>query len=125
MTPTGDYVKPITMDTPSQNIESLFANAGEYIEAKAELWKLKMVDKTSEAVSSIAEKVILFFLGILFFLFFNIALALLIGYWLGHSFWGFFIMAAFYGIAGLIIHSMRDKLIKTPVTHSIIQKFLK
>jgi hypothetical protein len=113
------------METPSQNIESLFANAGEYLETKAELWKLKMVDKTSSAVSSIVEKVVLFFLGLMFFILLNIALALLIGYWLGHSFWGFFIMAAFYAVAGLLIHSMRDKLIKTPVANSIIQKFIK
>jgi hypothetical protein len=113
------------METPSQNIESLFANAGEYLETKAELWKLKMVDKTSSAVSSIVEKVILIFLGLMFFILLNIALALLIGYWLGHSFWGFFIMAAFYAVAGLLIHSLRDKLIKTPVANSIIQKFIK
>jgi len=113
------------METPTQNLESLFANAGEYIETKAELWKLKMVDKTSEAVSSIAEKLILFFLGFFFFIFLNIALALLIGYWLGHSFYGFFIMAAFYAIVGLLIHSLKDKLIKTPVANSIIEKFIK
>src|SRR3954463_13809060 len=99
MTPTGDYVKPITMDTPSQNIESLFANAGEYLESKAELWKLKMVDKTSEAVSSVAEKVIIFFIALMFIILFNIALALLIGYWLGNSFYGFFILAGLYAIA--------------------------
>ena len=121
----GDYIKPLKMETPSQNIESLFANAGEYLETKAELWKLKMVDKTSSAVSSIVEKVVLFFLGLMFFILLNIALALLIGYWLGHSFWGFFIMAAFYAVAGLLIHSLRDKLIKTPVANSIIQKFIK
>lgn len=113
------------METPSQNLESLFANAGEYLETKAELWKLKLVDKTSSAVSSIVEKVILFFLGFLFFIFLNIGLALLIGYWLGHSFWGFFIIAAFYAIAGFLVHSLRDKLIKTPVANSIIEKFIK
>jgi hypothetical protein len=122
---SGDYIKSLKMETPTQNLESLFANAGEYIETKAELWKLKMVDKTSEAVSSIAEKLILFFLGFFFFIFLNIALALLIGYWLGHSFYGFFIMAAFYAIVGLLIHSLKDKLIKTPVANSIIEKFIK
>ena len=112
------------METPTQNLESLFANAGEYLESKTELWKLKMVDKTSEAVSSIAEKVIIFFIALMFIILFNIALALLIGYWLGNSFYGFFIMSALYGIAGLLIHSFRDKWIKTPVTNSLIDKFL-
>ena len=113
------------METPSQHIESLFANAGEYLETKTELWKLKMVDKSSEAISSIAEKVILFFLVFIFFIFFNVAVALLIGYWLGHNFYGFFIMAGFYAIVGLLIHVMKDKLITTPVTNSLIDKFLK
>jgi len=112
------------METPTQNIESLFANAGEYLEAKTELWKLKMVDKTSEAVSSIAEKVMLFFIALMFIILFNIALALLIGYWLGKSFYGFFILAGIYAIAGFLIHAFRDKWIKTPVTNSIIHKFL-
>ena len=113
------------METPSQNLESLFANAGEYLETKTELWKLKMVDKTSEAVSSITEKVILIVVGLIFFLFLNIGLALLIGYWLGHNFYGFFIIAGLYAIVGLLIHSLRDKLIKTPVANSIIAKFIK
>jgi hypothetical protein len=113
------------METPTEHIESLFANAGEYLENKTELWKLKIVDKTSEAVSSIVEKLIIVFIGIIFFILFNIALALLIGYWLGNSFYGFFILAAFYGIVGLIVHVSRDKMIKTPITNSIIEKFLK
>jgi hypothetical protein len=113
------------METPSQNLESLFANAGEYLETKTELWKLKMVDKTSEAVSSITEKVILIVVGLIFFLFLNIGLALLIGYWLGHNFYGFFIIAGLYAIVGLLVHSMKDKLIRTPVANALIEKFLK
>jgi hypothetical protein len=113
------------METPTEHIESLFANAGEYLENKAELWKLKAIDKTSEAVSSIVEKLIIVFIGIIFFILFNIALALLIGYWLGNSFYGFFVLAGFYGIVGLIIHLSSEKIIKTPITNSIIQKFLK
>ena len=113
------------METPTEYIESLFANAGEYLENKTELWKLKMIDKTSEAISSVVEKLVVIFIGIIFFLLFNIALALLIGYWLGNSFYGFFILAGFYGIVGLVIHLSRDKIIRTPITNSIIKKFLK
>ena len=97
------------MNTPTEHIESLFANAGEYLENKTELWKLKVVDKTSEAVSSIAEKAIIFVIGIIFFILLNIALALLIGYWLGQSFYGFFIMAALYGIVEIGRASCRER----------------
>jgi len=112
------------MDTPIEKIETLFSNAGEYFENKTELFKMKMIDKTSEAVSSIAEKLIIFFIAAVFFVLLTIGLALLIGYWLGHNFWGFFIMAALYGIVGFIIHVSKNKLIKTPIANGLIHKFL-
>ncbi len=112
------------METPKDNIEALFANVGEYVENKTELWKLKAIDKATDVVASIAEKIIVYFLASICFVLFSIGLALLIGYWLGHSFWGFFILAGLYGIVGLIIHVSRNKLIKTPISNSIIQKFL-
>jgi hypothetical protein len=112
------------MDTPIENIETLMSNAGEYLENKSELFKMKLIDKTSEAVSSIAEKLIMFFIGAVFFVLLTIGLALLIGYWLGHNFYGFFIMAAIYGIVGLIIHMSRNKLLKTPIANGLIHKFL-
>lgn len=113
------------METTRENIQSLFADSKDYLKNKSELWKLKMIDKTSETVSSIVEKVIIFFIGIIFFILLNIAIALLIGYWLNHSFWGFFVLAGFYGIVGLVIHLSKDKLIKTPIINSLIQKFVK
>lgn len=113
------------METAKEQIESLFKHGGEYLKNKSQLWKLKLIDKTAGVISSIVEKIVVFFIAIIFFILLNIALALLIGYWLGNSFYGFFVMAGFYGIVGLIIHISRDKLIKTPISNSIIQKFLK
>jgi uncharacterized RDD family membrane protein YckC len=112
------------MDTPAKNIENLYTNAGEYAKAKSELWKLKLIDKSTSALSSILDKVILVFIAAIFFVLLTIALALLIGFWLGHSFYGFFVMAAIYGIVGFIIHSLRNKIIKTPILNSIIHHFL-
>jgi Cu/Ag efflux pump CusA len=113
------------METPKEHVQSLFSDAKDYLSNKSQLWKLKMIDKTSETVSSIVEKVIIFFIAIIFFFLLNIAIALLIGHWLNHSFYGFFILAAFYGIVGLVIHLSKDKLIKTPIINGLIQKFVK
>jgi len=112
------------METPIKNIETLFANAGEYLENKTELWKLKMIDKSSEALSSLVEKLIVYFIAGMFFILLTIGLALFIGSLLGHGYYGFFIMAAFYGIVGLIIHFSSNKLIKIPISNGLIHKFL-
>jgi hypothetical protein len=113
------------MDTPTEHLKTLFADAGEYIKMKSELWKLKMIDKTSDIVSSVIEKVILAVVGFMFFILLNIALALLIGHWLGNSFYGFFVMAGLYAIVGLIVILAGDRLFKIPIANSMIQKFLK
>ncbi len=112
------------METPIEHIGSLFSNTKEYLQNKSDLWKLKLVDKSSDIVASLVEKLLLFFILTVFFVLLTIGLALLIGYWLGHSFYGFFVLAAFYGIAGWIIHSSRDKIIKTPISNGFIRKFL-
>ena len=113
------------IESTKEHFESLFGNAKEYFDNKKQLWILKLVDKAASVISSVIDKMILVVFGLLFFVFINIALALLIGYWLGHSFWGFFVMAALYGIVGFIIHKSRDKLIKTPIINGFIQKFVK
>lgn len=116
----NDYI-----EATKEHFQSFFGNAKEYFDNKKQLWILKLVDKASSVISSVIDAMILVVFGLLFFVFVNIALALLIGYWLGHSFWGFFVMAALYGIVGFIIHKSRDKLIKTPIINSFIQKFVK
>ena len=62
---------------------------------------------------------------IIFIVIVNIGIALLLGEYLGRSFYGFFVLAGFYLIAGFIFISMRKKWFKEPITNMIIQKFLK
>ena len=105
-------------------IESLFGQSKEYLTNRLQLYKLKAVDKTSSVVSSVILGVVLFIIFFIFFIVFNIGIALLIGDLVGKSSWGFLIWAGFYLIVGLVIFFRRDKLVKTPVTGMIINKFL-
>jgi hypothetical protein len=105
-------------------IESLFSQTKDYIDNRLELYKLKMVDKTSGVASSIISVVVLFVVFFIFFVILNIGIALLIGDLVGKSYLGFLILAAFYAIVGLVLFFKRDKIFKTPVTRLIIGKFL-
>jgi len=108
-----------------QNIDLLLSDAGDYIETRANLIKLKaiesLVDVSSELVSGLGIMVI----GTIFTLIFSVGLALLIGDWLGKSFYGFFIIGGIYGIAGLICFARRDKWLKQPFSSMLIRKILK
>ncbi|MEO6314997.1 MAG: phage holin family protein [Chitinophagaceae bacterium] len=111
---------------PEHNqFETLLSKAGEYAETKATLIKLKIADKTSDTVSDAASSLVIgIFLGF-FLLCLSVGLALLIGEWLGKNYFGFFIVAGLYGIAGIVFHINRTSLVKTPVSNFIITKFLK
>jgi hypothetical protein len=105
-------------------IESIFNQSKDYIDNRLELYKLKMIDKSSGVASSIISGIVLFVIFFIFFVVLNIGIALLIGDLVGKSYWGFLILAAFYAIVGLFLFLKRDKIFKTPVTKLIIGKFL-
>ena len=108
----------------SSLIESLFGQTKEYVDNRLELFKLKMIDKSSNVASAVIAGVALFVVFFIFFIVFNIGLALLIGDLLGKSYLGFLILAVIYAIAGFVIFSKRSKIFKEPVTGMLIRKFL-
>jgi len=113
------------MEASSPNhFESLLYKTREYAETKADLLKLKVADKASDTVSDAASTMVVFIFGAFFLLTLSIGLALLIGEWLGKNYYGFFIVAGFYGIAGVIVKANRVNLVKTPVSNFIIGKIL-
>lgn len=113
------------MEASSGHFESLLFKAGEYAETKASILKLKVADKTSDTVSDAVASLVVFLFAGLFTVIFSMGLALLIGEWLGKTWYGFFIIAGFYGIAGIVFHVNRKNFVKTPVSNFIIGKFLK
>ncbi|MGN6492760.1 MAG: hypothetical protein ACTHLE_12235 [Agriterribacter sp.] len=109
----------------SDNLKALVHDTGKYIEAKTELWKLKAADKTTEVASSVASHLVIVIIGLLVIISLNTGVALLLGKWLGEMYYGFFIVAGFYVLLGLIVYANRTTLMKTPFYNSIINKMLK
>ena len=112
-------------ETISENITMLVDDAGRYIEAKTELWKLKAADKTTEIATTIIAKLLFILIGIIVLIALNTGIALLIGKWLGEAYYGFFIVAGFYLLLGIVLYAARDGLIKKPFYTAIINKILK
>jgi hypothetical protein len=109
----------------TENIETLFKSAGEYLETRIDLYQLKAVDKSSDVLSSIVSKMIIFLIFIMFVFIINIGIALWIGELLGKAYYGFFVLAGFYLIAGLIFNANRKKWFKEPLANKLIKQFLK
>lgn len=113
------------MEDNTKLIESLLDRTVEYGKASFELVKLKALDKTSDAVSSLIPNIIVLVLTAVFMLFLNLGLALWLGEILGRIFYGFFVVGAFYGLAGIVLHFFMHKWLKTTVSNFIIKQVLK
>jgi len=113
------------MEDNAKLIESLLERAAEYGKTTYELVKLKALDKTSEVVSSFIPHSVVFVLIALFMLFVNLGLSFWLGEILGKTFYGFFVVAAFYGLIGIVIHFFMHKWLKKLVFNYIIKHMLK
>jgi hypothetical protein len=113
------------MEDNAKLIESLLERATEYGKTTYELVKLKALDKTSEVVSSFIPHSVVFVLIAVFMLFSNLGLAFWLGEILGKTFYGFLVVAAFYGLIGIVIHFFMHKWLKKRVFNYIIKRMLK
>lgn len=115
----------MTMEEQNTDIDILLSDAGDFIETRTTLWKYKAIenlaDVSGELISGLGLIVIASFVIIIF----SIGFALLIGDWLGKSYYGFFIMGGLYTIIALVIYASRGRWLKDPFSNMLIRKILK
>jgi hypothetical protein len=114
-----------SMEDKTKLLESLLEVATDYGKTSYEVIKLKTLEKTSDVVSSFIPNLVVLFLIATFLLFINLGLAFWIGEVLGNTFYGFFVVAAFYGIAGLIVRVFMHKWLKRRIANYFIKQLLK
>lgn len=113
-----------TMEEKPNLFESLLESAEEYSKTSIELFKLKTVDKVSDVVSSAVSRAIACIFFLLFFLMGSVGLALWLGDILGKIWYGFFALAAFYGIIWLVLSFVINKWLKKIIGNNIIEELL-
>jgi len=113
------------METPVSLLEPLFERVKAYCKTTIELSKLKLLESITIIVTSLLAQVGVIIVISLFILVLSVGIALFLGELLGKSYYGFFIIAAFYLIAGIVLHFLLYKWIKKPVSDLIIKQALK
>ena len=106
-------------------IESLFEKTVDYGKTSFLLVKLRTLNKTSDVVSSLLAHTVVLIFALLFMLFLSLGMAIWVGEILGNTFYGFFVVAAFYGLTGIFIHLFLHKRIKKLVSDRFIEQMLK
>ncbi|OWP63498.1 hypothetical protein CDA63_08975 [Hymenobacter amundsenii] len=89
--------------------DSLVGNLMGYLDTRIDLVRLEIQEKTKQAFVGAAHGLTLAFIGLLFFLFLNLFLALLLNDLLDSTYWGFGIVAGFYLILLIVFVMGVDK----------------
>jgi len=110
----------------NQNIlSSLLDSIEEYGNTTFDLAKLKGLDKASDMAASFLSRVTAFISYMTLILLASMGLAFWLGSVLGRIWYGFFIVAAFYGLVGLFVSLFMHKGLKRIFADMIINITLK
>ena len=86
------------MEDHTDLIDELIEKASDYGKTSFELAKLRALEKTSQLISSLLSNALVLIIISFFMVFLNLGLAIWIGQSLGEIYFGFFVVAGFYGI---------------------------
>jgi len=113
------------MEENAKLIESLLEKAADYGKTTLDLIKLKAIDKSTDAASTFIPQTFVFVFIAIFLIFLNLGLAFWLGEILGNIYFGFFVVAGFYGIVGIVLHFFLHKWIKKIICNYLIKNMLK
>ncbi len=113
------------MEEKTNLIEPLIERAQEYGKSGYELMKLKALEKTADVTSALISRGAVVLVLSIFLVLVNIGLSLWIGEELGKPYYGFFCVAAFYAIAGIVLYFFLHEKIKMRINNSLITQMFK
>ncbi len=112
------------MENQSTPVESLIDRVKSYVETRIDLLRLKAIDKSSSFLSFFISLIVVILISFISVILLSVGIALLLGDLLGKLYYGFFIVAGFYLITGLVLYSLREKWLKAPIADSMIKKLM-
>lgn len=106
-------------------IATLFERSEDFIKTTLNLYKLKAIDKVAEIVSSLLSLLVVIMTVVLSIIIFSIGAAFWIGTYMGQTAYGFFMVGGFYLIISILFLAFKEKMVKYPVSNSIIKQMMK
>jgi hypothetical protein len=113
------------MDSIIKLFEDLFEKAKDYGSASIELFKLKLIEKTTSIVAVLITILIVFFCFMMFIIPLNVGIALLLGDILGKLWYGFLIVSGFYLLVIIIVLLFFRNSLKRYISTLIIKMIFK
>ncbi len=109
------------MNIFASTIENLKSHVKDYIGLRIEEAKLNVADRSSEVLANIIATVVIFLFLSLCTLFISIGVARIISDSLHSNYAGYFIVAGFYLVVGIVIYRFREPLLRTPIMNKMLR----
>lgn len=113
------------MDDNINLLKSLLKSSINYGAAEIDLIKLKTLHKTTDVISGLIPPALVFFVLLMFLLFLSFGLANWLGQIMGNIYYGYFMIAAFYALVGILMHLLLHKWIKRKVCDYLVRQIFK
>lgn len=110
------------MEKAFAKAEELASAVKDYVDTRLDSVKLSVAEKTSAVLANVLAGMVVALVFVCFVFFGSIALALLLGSWLGAWWLGFLIVAGIYLLLGLITWLARGRLIRLPIMNAMIRQ---
>jgi hypothetical protein len=114
----------LTMISQISHIKLLIQNVKDYVNSQMRIIKLKAVDTSADFISSIIVVLTIALARCFFIFMLSFGFSFLIGAALGEISFGFFIMAAIWGMICAVLYFGRKKILKRSFKDAIIKKIL-
>ncbi len=108
------------MEYPKNFIEPLIVRVEEYGSTSFELFKLKALSLSTKLLSTFISRSIFILSLSMFLVVSTIGVSLWLGDLLGKSYYGFFCVAGFYAIVGVVLYFFLHNSIKRRISQTII-----
>ncbi|WP_066627468.1 phage holin family protein [Labilibacter marinus] len=107
----------------SDEISDVKKEIESYVQNKIDLTKLHIAEDLSKFTAAIAVRLVLFYIAFFVLFFLSIAISYAIGRYLDSLELGFFIVAGFYFVIGLLFFLFKGKFVQKPIIQAFIHLF--
>lgn len=113
------------MEEEKSFTQRIYDQVEEYAKTTVELYRLKAINSLADVFAAVSTGFIIWVIISFFLVFVSIGAAFYIGEVLGKWHYGFFIVAGFYALVGIIIYALRFKCLKQRINNFIIRQIFK
>lgn len=115
----------MALEDVKENIGDLKHQAKEVLDANLRYYKLWAFKIMMKSTTMMLKMFLLAIMLLIVTVFFSIAAALAIGYWLDNHAYGFLIIGVVYLIVAIVVYKIQDKIVEGPVLAKFSKIFLK